>query len=762
MAKEHNADLRGATGTVIDWSAMSAVEAIQSASAYALPLPGCAPTPLASYLKALGILRLVAEQADANAKGHWRCDTFVLTSQLDAAALEEFFLEHYRPTPIIAPWGARSGFYPGSSEASARAALQRIAASDLERLASFRDVIAQVRGLLSRLGISEKAKDEAKLELLRACRAELPDHLLPWLDACYVLTDEGRAFPPLLGTGGNEGSGSYVSGFAQQVVACIIEREHDHALAAALFGEARPGTGSDQTPGQFAPLAAGGPNASTGFEAGIMLNAWEYLLCLEGTLLFAAAATKRLEAASPGALAFPFTVHPVGAGAGSVALGDEPNARAETWFPLWGRPATLTELATVFAEGRVQVSGRTARDALDFARAVASLGMQRGITAFQRYGYLQRFGRNVFAVPLDRVEVRRNPRGDLADDLDADGWLDRFRALVRRAEAPARLRSVVSRLEDALFDLTRTDDPRRVQAVLARLGEAQMYLGRSPAGRDQVSPVPLLRAQWVHDADDGSAEFQIAAALAGLHAAAPEEDGDGRLVLRMASHFAPIDERRLRWAEGADHDVTWGPGNLLANLCALAERRLQAAARLNLPDGPWRGHTPAPLAAIGAWLDAALDDERIAELLPGLALARIPQRLRGVQFEDVPLPPAFAALKPLFVAREQLARARLLRPAGLTPDGGSGASRSRDSAVIVRLLSADRVADAVELGLRRLRLMGLAPLASLRETAHPDGQRLLAALLVPLSDHDLRRLARRITRDDEEADRTPSTLDVEA
>jgi len=58
--------------------------------------------------------------------------------------------------------------------------------------------------------------------------------------------------------------------------------------------------------------------------------------------------------------------------------------------------------------------------------------------------------------------------------------------------------------------------------------------------------------------------------------------------------------------------------------------------------------------------------------------------------------------------------------------------------------------------------MGLAPLASLRETAHPDGQRLLAALLVPLSDHDLRRLARRITRDDEEADRTPSTLDVEA
>lgn len=741
---------------------MSPVEPIQSARAHVLPLPACAPTPLASYLKALGILRLVVEQADPNAKGHWRCDAFVLTSRLDAAALEEFFLEHYRPTPIIAPWGARSGFYPGSSEAGARAALQRIVASDLERLAPFRDAIAQVRALLDRLGITEKAKDQAKLELLRACRAELPDHVLPWLDACYVLTNEDRAFPPLLGTGGNEGSGSYVSGFAQQVVACIIEREHDHALAAALFGEARPGTGSDQTPGQFAPLAAGGPNASTGFEAGIMLNAWDYLLCLEGTLLFAAAATKRLEAASPGALAYPFTVHAVGAGAGSVALGDEPNARAETWFPLWDRPATLAELATVFAEGRVQVSGRTARDALDFARAVASLGMQRGITAFQRYGYLQRFGRNVFAVPVDRVEVRRNPRGDLADDLDADGWLDRFRTLARRAEAPARLRSVVSRLEDALFDLTRTDDPRRVQTVLARLGEAQMYLARSPTARQQVPPVPLVSAQWVHDADDRSAEFRIAAALAGLHAVAPEEQGGRRLMLRMAIHFAPIDERPLRWAEGADHDATWGPGDVLHNLCALAERRLQAAVQLNLPDAPWLGHTPAPLAAIGAWLDAALDDARIAELLPGLALAHIPEHLRGVDFEDVPLPPAFAVLKPLFVAREQLARARLLRPARLAPDGGSEASRSRDSAVIVRLLSAGRVDDAVELGLRRLRAMGLPPRTSLREVMHPDGRRLLAGLLVPLSDHDLRRLARRISGDDDEADRAPSTLDVEA
>src|SRR5699024_2967033 len=35
-------------------------------------LEGCNPLPLSAYLKALGILRLVAEQVDAEATGSWR------------------------------------------------------------------------------------------------------------------------------------------------------------------------------------------------------------------------------------------------------------------------------------------------------------------------------------------------------------------------------------------------------------------------------------------------------------------------------------------------------------------------------------------------------------------------------------------------------------------------------------------------------------------------------------------------------------------
>ena len=68
-----------------------------------LRLEGCAPEPLMSYLKAVGVLRLVAEQADEDVRGCWCDGGFVLHTKLDEDALIRFFLERYRPTPIIAP-----------------------------------------------------------------------------------------------------------------------------------------------------------------------------------------------------------------------------------------------------------------------------------------------------------------------------------------------------------------------------------------------------------------------------------------------------------------------------------------------------------------------------------------------------------------------------------------------------------------------------------------------------------------------------------
>jgi CRISPR-associated protein Csx17 len=93
-------------------------------------LRGCAPLPLAHYLKALGILRLVAEleHGDAAATAYWKGDSFILKSRFDREALAQFFLTNYQPTPIIAPWNGGSGFYEGDEQSAVEAIRQGQAA----------------------------------------------------------------------------------------------------------------------------------------------------------------------------------------------------------------------------------------------------------------------------------------------------------------------------------------------------------------------------------------------------------------------------------------------------------------------------------------------------------------------------------------------------------------------------------------------------------------------------------------------------------
>jgi CRISPR-associated protein Csx17 len=73
-----------------------------------IPLAGCRPTPLASYLKALGVLRVVSEQSDPTAAGFWRDERFHLQTRLDKNSLRHFLLQEYAPTPIIAPWNGEA------------------------------------------------------------------------------------------------------------------------------------------------------------------------------------------------------------------------------------------------------------------------------------------------------------------------------------------------------------------------------------------------------------------------------------------------------------------------------------------------------------------------------------------------------------------------------------------------------------------------------------------------------------------------------
>ena len=182
-----------------------------------LVLDGCRAEPLGSYLKALGVLRLVGEQLDAAAGGAWLGERFVLETAADEAELVDFFAHRYRPTPLVAPWNGGSGF--GAKDKKSAATVAVVEASTDERLGPYRESLAVVRRLVASPTWGAGANDKAvKREQVARCRNELPDDAVAWIDATIVLTGEDRTIAPLFLSGGNDGRLEFSANFMTNVL----------------------------------------------------------------------------------------------------------------------------------------------------------------------------------------------------------------------------------------------------------------------------------------------------------------------------------------------------------------------------------------------------------------------------------------------------------------------------------------------------------------------------------------------------------------
>ncbi|MBN1854708.1 MAG: type I-U CRISPR-associated protein Csx17 [Pirellulales bacterium] len=694
-----------------------------------IELAGCAPIPLAHYLKALGILRLVSEQVDSEAKGWWKNDAFWLRSTLDRKGLIEFFLNQYQPTPIVAPWNGGSGFYANDSQE----ALKDISASTSKRLKPYREIIDYCSRLLKSMVLAQKPESEKKAELLLRCRNEFPDESLPWLDAAFVITQQSIKYPPLLGTGGNDGRLEFTNNYMQRLC----------ELISPVSGEALPGTDKslreslfmtlcqarNKSPiGQFDPGSAGGANAASGFDGASSINNWDYLLMLEGSLVFAAATVKRLEETEPGVLAYPFCVQPSGVGYGSADGSDESSSRSEMWFPLWDNQVSSDELMVLLAEGRVVVHNRRARDGVDFARAIASLGIDRGITSFCRYGFQQRNGLAYFAVPLERFHVRENK---CVEEILApiSSWLDRFRRTATSNNAPARAGRALRRLEVAIFELCRWGQPIHVQNTLVALGEAEATVAISSKLRDPktgISPLPLLSAQWLINANDHSIEYRLAAALSSVG------NWQGDPVGPLRRHLEPIDSKswNSRWPKWAaladDPNIVWGGGGLIRNLLAILRRRIIEAIRQGKQTGdntllfPGRGCCNASLGDIADFIKGRVDDNRIEALLQGLMLVNWRDVNPGKHLINFPGPhdpipdAAYAMIKLCHLPN--MLDDKIIP---LTPS-------------IIHRATSGNLAEATRLASRRLKGSGFSPLAKVVSGDKQRALRTAAAILFPI------------------------------
>jgi len=259
-------------------------------------LPGLQAEPLASYLAGLGLIRVIGEQADPHATAAWTADGLAIDTALEDLA--EWLADQYQPMPVLSPWNGGSGFGVKDKEPLRR--LDALRASSSPRLSDLRRAIeiaeevvlrAREKRWITEFGVAEK--DRVVLEFRNRC----PDELLPWIDAAIVLAGDDTFFPPLLGTGGNDGRLEFSTNFHQQLIELIGTSAKQRARSLTAARDLLDGTQlaqlSDVPIGQFDPGNAGGPGSSRFGAAGSLANPWSYVLVVEGAALFAASATRK-------------------------------------------------------------------------------------------------------------------------------------------------------------------------------------------------------------------------------------------------------------------------------------------------------------------------------------------------------------------------------------------------------------------------------------------------------------------------------------
>jgi CRISPR-associated protein Csx17 len=688
-----------------------------------LILPGVRTTPLGGYLAGLGLLSAVTRLLDANATGSWRHQAFVLGSRFATpAVLAAELAGAFCPEPIVSPWNLGSGFAGNRKSPAAEKALDWARHSTDPRLAGLRAAVEAGDAVMAEARARGWEVSSHKAGVLQLCRNRFPDRAVRWLDAAVALGGDGDpSFSRLLGTGGNLGRLDLSATYLQRAADVLSKKDSVAWLESLLDGQPRARLPRSSF-GQYDPASAGNPE-----DAGEVGNPWLYLLLIEGALLFATAVVRR-HGAEYAHAALPFQVRATTAGLDSAAPGE--NAMAELWAPEWSTPCTVGDVEQLLGEGRAEWRDRPARSGLDFARAVASLGVDRGIDAFQRHVFAERLGQSPLAVPAGRVLVAR--RGGVWPLAGVDLWLDRVNR-VGTAGVTAARRAV----EQALYQHACTGRPADLAAVFEAVGRCHETVARSGTARDVARPLVLTTGTALFDellhAARQDTDLRVALGLA--CARDPGAAGAAATLGGLRPLLSPVgaDQRGLVAWTRRPAPASLGMG-LYRALCEAARRRgfphrdttadpaggdeqdggtnrpaedvLSAVA--GVPLGFARG--PA-LSAGDLWnlATGAIDARRCASLLAGLltvdwsrvGLARLPAG-NAVSFTD----PAIDLLVPFtgdghveFATPEGVLRMRLL-PGPSWPG-------------LLRAGHSDRVLDDAA---RRLRINGLrqviAPAAS--------------------------------------------------
>jgi CRISPR-associated protein Csx17 len=664
-----------------------------------IPVPGLRPTSLGAYLAALGLLKVLSH-CWPDIRAAWRDGVFHLVGgPADRDALADALIT----VADEASWTPYERGWADAQKASTKAKSG------------------------AKLALWQAEADEADLELFAA-------HAAP---ASRVF------FNPLLGSGGNAGKRAFADGWKKATEALQPSKnkasQAEKLNAASWFSDANKLYNSGQNP----------------FSEGA-ISPWAMALACEGLAFFAGSASRRLGARTRPVGAFPFVV----AATGPETSGEAGRDRGEVWAPLWSRPMTVPEITTLFARGRAEIGGHGAVTPAAFAVAITRRGVDAGIGEFRRFALGKTTSANTFEprylgatpVPAGSADTRSEALErllGLIEGLPAD----------RKEGQRWRFVGLRGPVESAL--VSAAGKPHDAEAMTALLDAAVQTLDRVDVNRSfrekSVSwrPLPLDWLPGLFSGDVPDIEARLALSLISAFPAEHpfalyrfgiewrNQSGGGRP--RKSSPYIHPKTPPARWV--------WRAGPLARNLSTVIQRRLLDWENDEKPGAPPL-HIPVAvrMSDVEAWLDGQVDELLLARWLSRMALFdwTIPASVRVLSpFErgDIGVGPALALyglLHPLLDLRPVSVNGRKEGGDLLPPDTGARTpAAARRTAALIRGGDIDR---AVEVARSRF-AMAQAPLMRMNTPwAITDPERLLAALLFPVSNRDRSALVRRWLR----------------
>lgn len=577
--------------------------------------------------------------------------------------------------------------------------------------------------------VKQLSRSAGKEKIILACRSRLSERAVEWIDAVAVIDSEGNAdYPPILGSGGNEGRLDYSNTFMSSLNELLLLPENEETsqrmLRNALAGKAVDGLTMVKM-GQYNPGRSGGFNQGPGIEnKDFPANPWSFILAMEGTIVWASCVSRR-QGAERGFLSSPFTVRasPVGYPSSSEKDNKKDKKAAEIWAPIWTRPAGYKEVQVLLSEGRADVGRKSAATGLEFAEAVSSLGIDRGVSEFVRYSLLKRRGDSYVALPAGHFSVQDRSESDLIRELDpllrkVDRFLGGFN------EPPAQYSHARRRIDEAIFDVLLHGGAARVKSLIMALGTMEQLIVQRDISKSPKLSAPLsgLSPRWLLAMDDGSIEVRIAASLASIRG----KDGVGPIRANLA---AVDPDKPWSWAKNKGQSA-WLGSSLAAKMASVLERRMMDAQRLNCECNPLHGYIPLMAEDIAAFIEGDIDERAIGDLLFGLTWVRWDNQQDVEEFMSTLMERWAIPVASCTIPRSWTLLKLLFLPVSLRPPGRKEII-VRPELSILPLLLAGRMDDACVIASRRLYSAGLSPTRS-HFPESSNSERIAAALLLPL------------------------------